>query len=366
MVWQIRPVPGIDYLSSATGCPMKFVRRQKLFVNSQIQGSLLRKFFAFWVIYHGLLWMFMFVVYAVQEQATVSVTTSFDEFVQSQMLLPIAAFAILPIVAWNVVLLTHRIAGPLHQLNSRLKEMAAGAPAREISFRSDDMLTETEAAFNAYVRTLEVADKAETPQAAELPADPNLTHPTEDSEKTDAYWDRTDGEPVTAIEATVAGIPIELFKDACSMRVTSSNNKPHVRRAKHAGCRRPSGAALVEFALVAPIFFFIVLAMVEFGRMIMVQQILTNASREGARRAIVEGATPTEVEAVVKNYLQRSSVKEGTVTITPKRLDRAGFGDSVSVTVVVPFDAISWTGTPWLLRGKTLKAQTTMQAERLQ
>lgn len=139
--------------------------------------------------------------------------------------------------------------------------------------------------------------------------------------------------------------------------------RSRIRRTNTANRR---GAALVEFALVAPVFLFLVLATIEFGRMIMVQQILTNAAREGARRAVVEGSTPSEVESLVANYLSRSSVSGATVEVSPRNLGSVGFGDDVTVTVSVPFDTVSWTGTPWMLRDKTLKARTTMQAERLQ
>jgi Flp pilus assembly protein TadG len=46
---------------------------------------------------------------------------------------------------------------------------------------------------------------------------------------------------------------------------------------------------LVEMALVLPVFMMVLLGIVEFGRAMMVSQLLANASREGARLAIVEG-----------------------------------------------------------------------------
>ena len=49
-------------------------------------------------------------------------------------------------------------------------------------------------------------------------------------------------------------------------------------------------------ALVAPVFLLMVLGMLEIGRVLMVQQILTNASREGARRAVLDGATAADVK----------------------------------------------------------------------
>lgn len=47
---------------------------------------------------------------------------------------------------------------------------------------------------------------------------------------------------------------------------------------------------MMEFALVAPIFFFVLFGILEFGRSVYVTQMLANAAREGARYAIVHGA----------------------------------------------------------------------------
>lgn len=54
--------------------------------------------------------------------------------------------------------------------------------------------------------------------------------------------------------------------------------------------RRRTGQAIVEFALVAPIFLLMLFAIIEFGRYIYTVQILNNAAREGARYAIVHGS----------------------------------------------------------------------------
>jgi len=50
------------------------------------------------------------------------------------------------------------------------------------------------------------------------------------------------------------------------------------------------GQALVEFTLVAPLLFLVVIGIFEVGRYILFQQTLNNATREGARYAIVHGA----------------------------------------------------------------------------
>ena len=52
-------------------------------------------------------------------------------------------------------------------------------------------------------------------------------------------------------------------------------------------CRRTdTGAAAVEFALVLPVLFLIIAGMVDLGRAMYTQVMLTNAAREGARVAI--------------------------------------------------------------------------------
>jgi Flp pilus assembly protein TadG len=47
---------------------------------------------------------------------------------------------------------------------------------------------------------------------------------------------------------------------------------------------------MVEFAIVAPIFFLLLFGIIEGGRFIFYYQTLSNATREGARYAIVHGA----------------------------------------------------------------------------
>jgi Flp pilus assembly protein TadG len=57
------------------------------------------------------------------------------------------------------------------------------------------------------------------------------------------------------------------------------------------GTRR--GQALVEFALVLPIFILVLVAIVDLGRAVFAYNTLTNAAREGARMAIVNQYKPS-------------------------------------------------------------------------
>ena len=61
-----------------------------------------------------------------------------------------------------------------------------------------------------------------------------------------------------------------------------------VRRIIH-GSRAQRGQAMVEFALVAPIFILMLMGVIEFGRFVVAYEAANNAVREGTRYAIVHG-----------------------------------------------------------------------------
>jgi hypothetical protein len=60
--------------------------------------------------------------------------------------------------------------------------------------------------------------------------------------------------------------------------------------------RRPRtrGQTLVEFALVAPWFFLLLFAIIEGGRFVFFYEVLNNATREGARYAIIHGSNAAD------------------------------------------------------------------------
>ena len=130
--------------------------------------------------------------------------------------------------------------------------------------------------------------------------------------------------------------------------------------------RRPrAGAAMVEMALVLPLFILIVVGIIEFGRAFMVQQMVTNASREGARHASLPNTTENEVGALVRDYLATGRIHRDvvTITVTPTNLQDATTGTQVSVRVDVPYSGVAWLPTPWFLGQTTLNSVTVMRHE---
>lgn len=75
--------------------------------------------------------------------------------------------------------------------------------------------------------------------------------------------------------------------------------------------RHSEGQALVEVALVAPLFFAIVFGIIDLGRIIWANDVVANAAREGARYASVHAgmagltdpATPDEIREHTKGFV---------------------------------------------------------------
>ena len=125
-----------------------------------------------------------------------------------------------------------------------------------------------------------------------------------------------------------------------------------------------TGAAALEFAIVAPLFFLLVMGLFEFGRMMMVQEILTNGVREGARKAVLPGATQSDVNTVIDNYMTSAGISGHTKSCTPDPATATG-GSTVTVTVSVPYNSVSWlpVSTVRFLNNKTLTATVVMRKE---
>ena len=107
--------------------------------------------------------------------------------------------------------------------------------------------------------------------------------------------------------------------------------------------KRGLGQALVEFALLIPLFILIVILFIDLGRATSVYIQLSNAVREGTRYAIVHQFDEENITDVVHQYSQ--SLDHNQMTVAPSR-------DTTTVTIVVTYPYSPLTpGLSWLLGG---------------
>jgi Flp pilus assembly protein TadG len=126
-------------------------------------------------------------------------------------------------------------------------------------------------------------------------------------------------------------------------------------------------SAVVELALVMPVFFFFILGQIETTRLGMVAQILTTAAREGVRIAVINGNTNTDVTNAISTFLTSAGISGVTTTQTPADCTTVHIGDSpntISVSLIVPFSSVSWLPTPYFLKTASISSVATMTSER--
>lgn len=115
--------------------------------------------------------------------------------------------------------------------------------------------------------------------------------------------------------------------------------------------RSRRGAAAAETAMVLPVFFLLILGMIEFSRALSVSQLMTASTRSACRRAIIAGATSDEIVRDTRTYLSTmAGIAEESisvdVSITPNRagnkIEKAQPGDIVAIKVDVPHTAVQY------------------------
>ena len=155
-------------------------------------------------------------------------------------------------------------------------------------------------------------------------------------------------------------------------------------RPTHPAGRR--AAAVLEFAAVLPVLLLFVLGIIEYGRLLMVAQVTTSASREGARYAVQAESTPDSVDTYVRTYLTSASIptdavaavaveqqvpaadarytgqNEGWVAVA--NLGSVPQGTAVRVRVAITFSKVSWLPAGvFVPAGRQLAGTTVMRKE---
>lgn len=98
------------------------------------------------------------------------------------------------------------------------------------------------------------------------------------------------------------------------------------------------GQALVEMALVLPLFFLLLFGVIEMGRVGYAYITVSNAAREGGRIATI-GGTDLNINGSIKNAAVSLDPANLTITITPSQSQRQS-GQEVTVQVTYPVQLI--------------------------
>jgi len=149
---------------------------------------------------------------------------------------------------------------------------------------------------------------------------------------------------------------------------------------------RRHGAVTVETAMVLPVYFLVVVGLIELSRAFMVGQLVSAAARDGCRMGAMDGFSSADVEQAIINQLEVGAIPTSAVSVTiydgsvyddpstdpddppdVENLPEAELSDGESrqlyiVRVVVPYDQVSFF-TPWWLQDVDLVGQMVIRHE---
>lgn len=139
--------------------------------------------------------------------------------------------------------------------------------------------------------------------------------------------------------------------------------KPLAKNSRRCNKAPRRGATTVEFAIIAPVFFLLLLTSFEFSRLNVIRHTADNAAYEAARIGMVPGATATEAVNEANRILNIAGTNGARVTVNPATLTPNT--RQITVTVDVPMDQNGWI-TPKFTSGRTMRSESTLKAERVE
>lgn len=141
--------------------------RTRSYVDSSVQGSLLRKLSFHWLlliavncgVFGAWIWLFE----RTDASASEAVSTAFSKCLPFL----VTSAALLPVFLYDTLKLTSRFAGPALRFRAALSDASQGLPVRPMHFRHDDFWQEMAENFNSLMeRQNELACVAEQTEAA--------------------------------------------------------------------------------------------------------------------------------------------------------------------------------------------------------
>jgi hypothetical protein len=148
---------GIDMKSRQT--KVKFERRTKWFVNKQLQESLSRRLLVYWC---GT-WLAIFAIPIVTRLmvSKLPFRVLASELVSDLWFPMVMSLLALPIVFWDSIRFSHRIAGPVKRIGNDMRRLADGEPVFPVKLRANDFCHELAENFNLLLQERSERDSQE-------------------------------------------------------------------------------------------------------------------------------------------------------------------------------------------------------------
>jgi hypothetical protein len=127
--------------------------RRKKFIDSRVQGSLVRR-----LVFH---WMVFMIITALTSFVLLLLSNPFQplsfhvkNLTSTHGPLLLVMFFMIPVFVVDTIKLSHRFTGPIYALRRAMQEVTQGQPPRQLKFRSSDFWKELGEDYNAMLAKL--------------------------------------------------------------------------------------------------------------------------------------------------------------------------------------------------------------------
>jgi methyl-accepting chemotaxis protein len=143
----------------------------------------------YWCGYHLVLWHAMFLYHFLEYREgfaagapEVPLWNLYGSFAVANSTMLICAGLVFPLLLWDMIHFSHKVAGPLVRFQNTLRRMSEGEEIRQIQLRKGDLLDDLRDAFNDYLDSLHERKERLQPESTVVeslsPAIAQATAPT--------------------------------------------------------------------------------------------------------------------------------------------------------------------------------------------
>ena len=113
-------------------------QRKRLYVDTPVQGSLVRQLIIHWALACGLIVLYVFTMQAFSNGFELSFQENLSQVWDRYGVLGLVLLVLSPVFIYDAVRLSNRFAGPMVSFRSALHKLASGEDQEPISFRQND------------------------------------------------------------------------------------------------------------------------------------------------------------------------------------------------------------------------------------
>lgn len=132
--------------------------RTKLLVNWSVQGIILRRLAVHLVTFMAAISTLLMVFWMYQRNAAQAAfwpgAEPLDAFWYRAVPFASASLALLPLIVWDMLRISHRIAGPLYRFEQVMEKFEATGQLEEANLRDNDLLRDFCSRFNSFVTVM--------------------------------------------------------------------------------------------------------------------------------------------------------------------------------------------------------------------